>query len=127
MPCCRAAVPDAAHKAAAWRLLAESDELGVTGVSEVVRGFAQPEHASLLAPYTERYFDVLPAIWASRGEHFRAMLGQALFPATAASGELLARIDSFLAAEDRAPGLVRMLIERRDAVERALRSRDLPG
>jgi len=122
---CRAAVPDAAHKAAAWHLLAQSDELGVAGVSEVIRGFAQSEHASLLAPYTERYFQALPEIWASRGEHFRAMLGQGLFPSMAASPELLERIDGFLAAQDRDSGLVRMLIEQRDMVERALRSRAL--
>jgi aminopeptidase N len=29
---CRAAVPDTAHKAAAWSLLAESDELGTEGI-----------------------------------------------------------------------------------------------
>jgi aminopeptidase N len=124
---CRAAVPDAAHKAAAWHLLAQTDELGVAGVSEMVRGFAQPEHARLLAPYAERYFEALPAIWASRGEHFRGMLGQALFPAMAASPELLARVDAFLAAGDRDPAMVRLLVEQRDMVERALRSRALPG
>jgi hypothetical protein len=48
---CRAAVPDAEHKAAAWALLAESEDLGVEGVFEVTRGFAQPEHVPLLAPY----------------------------------------------------------------------------
>ena len=124
---CRAAVPDAAHKAAAWHLLAEREELGVAGVSEVIRGFAQPEHASLLAPYTERYFQVLPEIWTSRGEHFRGMLAQGLFPSMAASPELLEHIDGFLAAQDRDPGLVRLLIEQRDMVERALRSRALPA
>jgi aminopeptidase N len=44
-----------------------------------------------------------------------------------ASPELVERIDAFLAAEDRDPGLVRVLIEHRDTVERALRSRALPS
>jgi aminopeptidase N len=123
---CRAAVPDAAHKAAAWHLLAESDELGVTGVAEVVRGFRLPEHASLLAPYTERYFEALPVIWASRGGHFRARLGEVLFPSLAASPQLLERVDRFLAAGDRDPALVRLLVEQRALVERALVSRELP-
>jgi aminopeptidase N len=124
---CRAAIPDAAHKAAAWHLLAQSEELGVAGVTEVVQGFALPEHGRLLAQYTEPYFAALPVIWSSRGEHFRVMLAQALFPFAASSPELLARIDAFLAAQDRDPGLVRVLIERRDMVERALRARGLPG
>ena len=124
---CRAAIPDAGHKAAAWHLLAESQELGTAGVSDVALGFALPEHAALLMPYTERYFEVLPGIWSSRGEHFRAMLAQALFPAWAASPDLVARIDAFLAAAARDPGLTRLLTERRDMVQRALAARNLPS
>ena len=48
-----------------------------------------------------------------------------LFPHPAASPELVRRIDAFLAAEPRDPGLVRVLTERRDIVQRALRSRAL--
>ncbi len=122
---CRAAVPDAEHKAAAWHLLAETEDLGALGVAEAARGFNQPEHAALLAPYVDRYFDVLPEIWSSRGEHLRVMLGQVLFPHPAASPELLRRIDDFLAAAPRDPGLARVLTEQRDLVQRALRSRAL--
>jgi aminopeptidase N len=122
---CRAAIPDAGHKAAAWRLLAETEELGVPGVVETSRGFLQMEHASLLAPYAERYFEVLPAIWASRGEHIRVVLSQVLFPHQAASPGLLRQIDAFLAADVRDPRLVRVLTEQRDIVARALRSRAL--
>jgi len=124
---CRAAIPDDGHKAAAWALLAESGDLSVEAAQEVANGFTQPEHASLLAPYAERYLEILPAIWSSRGEHMRMVLGQLLFPFPAASPELVERIDAFLAAEERDPGLVRILIEHRDTVERALRSRALPS
>jgi aminopeptidase N len=84
------------------------------------------EHASLLSPYAERYFEVLSAIWSSRGKHIRIMLGQVLFPHPAASPELLEQIDAFLAKMNPDPGLMRVLIERRDIVARALRSRALP-
>lgn len=90
-------------------------------------GFGQPEHAELLAPYADKYFEVLPVIWETRGDHIKRVLGDGLFPYSAASPELLARIDAFLADEDRDPSLIRMLIERRDVVERTLRSRALPG
>ncbi len=123
----RAAIPDAEHKAAAWRLLAETQELGTAGVSDVALGFVLPEHAALLAPYTERYFAVLPEIWPARSEHFRAMLAQALFPSWSASPELVTRIDAFLSAAERDTGLVRLLTEQRDMVQRALAARDLPG
>ena len=122
----RAAVPDAEHKEAAWTLLAESDDLGIEGVIEVTRGFNQPEHAELLAPYAERYLETLPEIWSSRGEFFRNLLGQLMFPYPAVSPELVERLDAFL-AEDRDPGLARVVIEARDRVQRALRSRALPA
>ena len=89
--------------------------------------FHQPEQATLLAPYARRYFDVLPDIWSASGGHLRVARGAALFPVTAASRDLIDQIDEFLAAGGREPGLVRVLIERRDQVLRALRSRALPA
>jgi aminopeptidase N len=123
----RAAVPDAAHKDAAWRMLAESEELGHEGVTAVAASFGQPEHAELLAPYAEAYFSVLPDLWSSRGDQMKRVLGDALFPYFAASPGLLRLIDEFLAQPDLDPAMVRLLIERRDVVERALRSRELPA
>ncbi len=122
---CRAAIPDADHKEAAWRLLAESEELGHEGVVAVAASFGRPEHAPLLEPYADAYFQILPDLWASRGDHMKRVLADGLFPYAAASAGLLAQIDAFLAASQRDPALVRILIERRDTVERALRSREL--
>jgi aminopeptidase N len=121
----RASIPDARHKAAAWRLLTEDAELGLDTLIEVARSFNVPEHAAVLAPFAERYFEVLPVLWSSRGGRVRLVLGELLFPYAAASPELLRRIDSFLAT-DRDPGMFRLISERRDIVERALRSRNLP-
>ncbi len=122
----RASIPDAAHKAAAWQQVAESVELGLEESALVARAFNQAEHADLLAPYTERYFQQLPAIWANREDLLRVLLGRDLFPYTAAGPELLTRIDEFLAQPDLDPSLSRALIEGRDVVEKALRSRALP-
>jgi aminopeptidase N len=121
----RASIPDAAHKAAAWQLVVQSQELGHEGVAAVAAGFGQPEHAELLAPYVDLYFAALPEIWATRGDHLRRLLGDGLFPHWAASPELLRQVDDFLAAEPRDPSMVRVLVERRDIVDRALRSRAL--
>ncbi len=123
----RAAIPDAAHKDTAWRMLAESEELGHEGVTAVAASFGQPEHAELLGPYAEAYFSVLPDLWSSRGDHMKRVLGDALFPYFAASPGLLRLIDEFLAQPDLDPAMVRLLIERRDVIERALRSRELPA
>ena len=64
----RAAIPDAEHKAAAWQLVAESTELGLEESVAVARAFNTAEHAGLLAPYAEKYFEQLPAIWAARAD-----------------------------------------------------------
>jgi aminopeptidase N len=122
----RASIPDAEHKEAAWQLLTGSADLGHEGVLAVASGFGQPEQAALLAPYVGAYFAVLPEIWGNRGDHMKRVLANGLFPFWAASPELLRQVDEFLAAEQRDPALVRVLIERRDVIERALRSRALP-
>jgi aminopeptidase N len=70
---------------------------------------------------------VVPALWAARGHHIRRLLADSLFPYPAASPELLQRIEEFLSAAPRDPALTRILVEHRDMVERALRSRELPA
>jgi aminopeptidase N len=122
---CQAAIGDAEHKAAAWRLLAESPELGLEEAVEVARAFNVAEHADLLRPYAEKYFQALPEIWATRDGLQRLFLGQTLFPYTAASPELLRRVDEFLGQPDLDPALARVVAEGRDVAEKALRSRQL--
>jgi aminopeptidase N len=122
---CRAAIGDAEHKAAAWRLLAGSAELGLEEAARVGRAFNVAEHAELLSPYVEKYFQALPEIWATRDGLLRIAIGQALFPYTAASPELLQRVDEFLGQPGLDPALARVVAEGRDVAEKALRSRRL--
>ncbi len=124
---CRARIPDAEHKAAAWRLAAESADLGLEGSREVARCFNMAEHAQLIAPYAEKYFAELPVIWATRTGWLRRLIGAELFPYSAASPELLDRIAEFLAEPGIDPALARVVIEGRDVAEKALRSRALPS
>jgi len=123
----RASIPDAAHKAAAWHQVAESDGLRLEESIVVARSFNTAEHADLLAPYADKYFEQLPSIWATRADLLRVSLGRELFPYSSASPELLDRIDAFLAESGHDPSLSRVVIEGRDVVEKALRSRELPG
>jgi aminopeptidase N len=122
---CRAAIGDARHKAAAWQLLTDSAGVPADVLRSVARAFYQPAQAELLAAYTERYFELLPRLWLESSGHLRVARANALFPVTAAGPALIDRIDAFLAASPRDAGLVRVLSERRDQVQRALRSRAL--
>ena len=123
---CRASVPDAEHKAAAWRTLTEAGGLGIEEAIMISQGFNQMEHAILLADFTEKYFEQLPQIWSIYDGMLRVALGKLLFPYPAASPELLQRVVAFLATPGIDPALARAVIEGRDVVEKALRSRALP-
>ena len=122
----RAAIPDVAHKAEAWRLLTET-ELGPEGVYGLSDGFGTGEHGELTEGYADAYFEVLPRLWVERPEQMRALLAQRLFPHTAASPRLLEQVDAFLAAEPRDSALTRILVEQRDVAARGLASRALPA
>jgi len=121
---CRAAIPDAARKEAAWLLLTGSGA-GPETVTAVAGGFLQPEQAGLLAPYAERYLAEMPGLWRTRDGHMRVRLANALFPYPAVSAEFLARIDEFLNAGTADPGLARVVRDHRDTAERVLRAHAL--
>ena len=123
---CRASMPDAGHKAAAWRLITQSGELGVEGAVEVGLGFNQAEHAELLAGYADPFFTELPGMWSSLSTPMRLVFGQVLFPYSAASPDLLVRVDAVLTGGELDPAFRRAVIEGRDVAEKALRARALP-
>ena len=121
----RAALPDAEHKAAAWALLTEGEQLGPQGIRAVADGFREPQHAHLLWPYLDKYFDLLPALGEGRPERIRRTLAGVLFPYPGASEKLLLRAEKVLADPGLEPMLHRVVIERVDTVRRILRSRAL--
>jgi aminopeptidase N len=107
--------------------VAESSELGLEESFAVARAFNAPEHAQLLAPYAAKYFEQLPAIRTARADLLRMLLGRLLFPYPAASAELIGQVGAFLATPGLDPAFSRVVIEGRDMVEKALRSRALAG
>ena len=126
---CRASMPDAAHKEAAWELLTgavrDSATLNVQGVVEIAYAFRQPEQAELLEPYTERYFQVLPMLWAGHEGFFKHILAQRLFPTGDTSPRLFLLAEESIAAHGDDAALARIMIEGRDAARRAVKSRAL--
>jgi aminopeptidase N len=122
---CRAAIPNARHKEAAWRVLT-SETAGPETVTPVAAGFTQTEHADLLAPYAVRYLAEMPDLWRTRAVHLRVRLATLLFPYPAVTPEFLTQLDGFLAASGTDPGLARIVRDHRDTAGRALRARTLP-
>jgi aminopeptidase N len=120
----RAARPDPAEKAAVWRELALDRSVPVGSVGPVAAAFWRPGQEEVLAPYAERYLELLPRF--NRGGMIPAMryTGR-LFPLFGIEESFLDRAER--AAEKTAPVVGKTLRERADLVRRMLRSRSDKG
>jgi aminopeptidase N len=121
----RAARPDPEAKGAVWRQLLEDTSLSHTMSRQLWGGFNQLDQVEVLAPFTQRYFDVLGEVWEGRSLDWAIEFSTAMFPHHAASEDLLATVDEVL-ARGTAPGpLRRVLLEQRDTLVRTLAARRL--
>jgi len=120
----RAARPDAAEKAAVWQELAVDRSVPVGSIASVAAAFWRPGQDELLAPYAERYLELLPGF--HRGGMIPAMryTGR-LFPLFGIEESFLDRAER--AAETTAPVVGKTLRERADLIRRMLRSRSDKG
>lgn len=123
----RAALADAATKADAWAAATERDTPNETH-AQVCARFWQLDQDDLLAPYADRYLDVVAAIaeqrdgWDARSTTIRQHVLGLLFPRPLADRAFLDRLDAFLAERDLPDAVRRLVLERRDDAERALRN-----
>ncbi|MFJ2816434.1 aminopeptidase N [Streptomyces sp. NPDC087294] len=120
----RAARPTQEAKAEAWASVIESDKLPNAVQEAVIGGFLQTDQRELLAPYTERYFEVLKDTWNSRSHEMAQQIAVGLFPSVQVSRETLERTDAWLAAAEPSAALRRLVSESRSGVERALKAQE---
>jgi aminopeptidase N len=118
----RAARPTAEAKAEAWASVVESDKLPNAVQEAVIAGFVQTDQRELLAPYTDKYFEVVNDIWSSRSHEMAQQIAVGLYPAIQVSPETLAKTDSWLSGTDPNAALRRLVSESRSGVERALKA-----
>ncbi|WP_448613627.1 aminopeptidase N [Modestobacter sp. URMC 112] len=119
----RALRPTAESKAETWER-AFTDETIANAVHEaMVAGFWHPAQTELTAPYVERYFADIAAMWERRPGEIAKNAVEYLFPKIVEPRTLEAA-DAWL-ADDSAPAPLRRLVsEGRDGVARALRARE---
>ncbi len=116
----RAASPDAGDKEAAWQALAVDRSVPLGLVQSVATAFWRPGQDSVLAPYAERYLDLVPGL--ERGGMIPAMVfTQVLFPQFAIDEGFIPRAQQ--SAQEAAPVVRKNLDERADLTRRMLRSR----
>ncbi|WP_405964273.1 aminopeptidase N [Streptomyces sp. NBC_00723] len=118
----RAARPTPEAKAEAWASVVDSDELPNAVQEAVIGGFVQTDQRELLAPYTDRYFEVVKGIWDSRSHEIAQQIAIGLYPAVQVSPETLAKTDAWLASAEPNAALRRLVSEARAGVERALKA-----
>jgi aminopeptidase N len=116
---CRAAVPSADAKLAAWDSLA-GGELTLATFRAVLGGFADVDQPELTGPYRERYFAMVGDAWRD----WSAAMAQDFVTGMYASFELtmdtVAATDAYITASQPPAALNRLLSEGRDDVLRAL-------
>ncbi|WP_439675032.1 aminopeptidase N [Embleya sp. MST-111070] len=118
----RAARPTTEAKDAAWAAVVESDTLPNATQAAVIGGFVQPAQRDLLADYTERYFDAIANVWATRTNEIAQQIVIGLYPTLQVTEDTLNRTDAWLASADHPAGLRRLVLESRDGVARSLRA-----
>ncbi|MEU4873471.1 aminopeptidase N [Streptomyces sp. NPDC021608] len=118
----RAARPTPEAKAEAWAAVVESDKLPNALQEAVIGGFVQTDQRELLAPYTDKYFDVVKGIWDSRSHEIAQQIAIGLYPAVQVSRETLDKTDAWLASAEPNAALRRLVSEARSGVERALKA-----
>ncbi|MEW2138297.1 aminopeptidase N [Streptomyces sp. NPDC005409] len=120
---CRAALPTAEAKAAAWDRLFHDDTLSNYLFSATAQGFWQPEQADLVREYVPRYYPEAVALGARRGPAIGEAAGRWAFPAYAVDEDNLKAGHACLADPDILPLLRRKLVDQLDDLARALRVR----
>ena len=118
----RAALPSAAAKEAAWKLLVESKELSNALVNSASLGFGRVHDLKLLEPHVDRYFESALHIWKLHTFKIAEYLMINLYPVYLANEALAAKTREWIAKPQikEIPALRRIMIENLAAVDRAL-------
>jgi aminopeptidase N len=119
---CRATIPTAEAKAAAWEQIT-TGQLPNAVFRAMIGGFVEPDHRTLLEPYVEKYFDVIGTVWATWSHDMAQTFAEIAYPFLQVTQVTIDRTDAYVDAHEPPPALRRLLAEGRDGVGRALRAR----
>lgn len=125
---CRAAIPTAAAKAAAWEACLHDTSLPNHMLGAIIGGITVPDHRELLRPHVEQYFAALPEVWRDRTHEISQEITLGLYPHSLVETATVERTDAVLDGTVDIPhGARRLLAEGRDGVLRALRCQQRDG
>ncbi|MCV7029786.1 aminopeptidase N [Mycobacterium sherrisii] len=124
-----AARPQPEVKEQAFTTVVEDDTLANATTRAIVAGFGAPGQSELLKPFTARYFQAIPGVWARRSSEVAQTVVIGLYPSWDISEDAIAAADEFLAGPESQvpPALRRLVLEGQAGVKRALRARAFDG
>ncbi|OBG97664.1 aminopeptidase N [Mycobacterium sp. E3251] len=115
--------PQPQVKEDAWTTVIEDDTLANITARSIIAGFAPAGQHDLLTPFTDRYFEAIPGVWARRSSEVAQTVVIGLYPHWNISEAGIAAADKFLSAPEVPPALRRLVLEGQAGVKRALRAR----
>jgi aminopeptidase N len=120
-----AARPQFDVKDTTFTTVVEDDTLANAASRAMIAGIVAPGQGELLKPFTARYFEVIPGVWARRSSEVAQSVVIGLYPYWDISDEGIAAADGFLTAPESEvpPALRRLVLEGQAAVKRSLRAR----
>jgi aminopeptidase N len=117
---CRAAIPAPEAKEAAWAEITDGQLANAT-FRAMLAGFTSPEQDDLLAPYFQRFFDVVADVWENWTSDMAQHFAKFAYPSWAVTQDAISAADDYIARTGPPAPLRRLLLEGRDDVARALR------
>ena len=120
---CRAAVPTAEAKAAAWATLSSDTTVSNRIAEAAAEGFWHPEQTDLTAPYVERYFTDMPAMLTVRTGMSAERVAQRAYPVLAVETRTRELAADLLETPGLSSILRRVVTDGDDDVRRALVAR----
>ncbi|GAA0586748.1 aminopeptidase N [Kribbella sandramycini] len=117
---CRAALPDAAAKEAAWATIMADPEVANYDLEAACDGFWHPAQLELTAPYVDRYFAEVAGVAKLREGWIVATTALLAFPRYSIDEQVVARGRDIAADEGVASGIRRSVGDRADDIGRAV-------
>jgi aminopeptidase N len=116
---CRASAPDPAAKEAAGAQIV-SGTLPNATFRAMLAGFMDADQPELLAPYVDRYFEVVGDVWRDWTTDMARWFVSYAYPSDD-DRAVITKTTELIEGSDLPPGLARLLVEGRDGLRRALR------
>jgi aminopeptidase N len=120
---CRAAMPDADAKLAAWESLA-GGQLPLATFRAALFGFTDADQPELTGPYRDRYFSAIGDVWRDWTPAMAQDFVTGIYASLDISAQTVAATDAYIASAQPPAALIRLLSEGRDDVLRALRCQE---